>query len=367
MSHPSWIEIDVSQLKKNISIIRRHIGSRLFCLLVKANAYGHGLCDIGKAAEEAEVDYLGVAHLQEGIKLRKANVKLPILVMGAIHEDQIYDLIDYNLEFTISSKFKAELVAEKCKEMRRKCRVHLEVDTGMQRTGVRVSTARELFPYLKTLENLEIVGIYSHLANANGPQDPLAVKQIHAFQSLIDDPIFKATPLLRHLANSGGTAFFPESHLDMVRPSLLAFGYPPENCPGSLQGIAPCFSLKAKVSYFKVVQPDEGISYGHSFVTDKQTRIVTIPVGYGDGYRRSLSNRGSVLIRGKRFPIRGNICMDQFMVDVGDQEVYVGDEVVLIGKQGDEEISLKEVAHLCETIPYEILCLLNERIPRIYR
>lgn len=367
MNHPSWIEIDLSQLRKNISTIRSYIGSSLFCLVVKANAYGHGLCAIGKAAQEAGVDYLGVAHLQEGIQLRKANVSLPILVLGAIHEDQIYDLIDYNLEFTISSKFKAELVAEKCKEMRRKCRVHLEVDTGMQRTGVRVSTARELFPYLKTLENLEVVGIYSHLATASGPQDPLAVKQIDAFRALIEDPILKNMPLIRHLANSGGTAFFPESHLDMVRPSLITFGYPPENCPELLRAIAPCFSLKAKVSYFKVVQPGEGVSYGHSFVTDKQTRIVTIPVGYGDGYRRSLSNRGSVLIRGKRFPIRGTICMDQFMVDVGDQEVYVGDEVVLIGKQGNEEISLKEIAHLCDTIPYEILCLLNDRIPRIYR
>jgi alanine racemase len=360
--HPSWIEIDLKQFRKNISIIRKHIGSSLFCLPVKANAYGHGLCDIGKAAEDAGIDYLGVAHLQEGIKLRNAGVTLPILVLGAIHEDQIDDLIDYNLEFTISSKFKAELVAEKSQG--RKCRVHLEVDTGMQRTGVRPDTARVLLPYLKSLKNLEVVGIYSHLATADKPQDPLALKQIQAFQELIQD--FKDIPLIRHLANSGGTAYFPEAHLDMVRPSLITFGYLPEPCPVSLLDIAPCFSLKAKVSYFKVVKPGEGISYGHSFITNKQTRIVTIPVGYGDGYRRSLSNRGSVLIRGKRFPICGTICMDQFMVDVGDQEVFVGDEVVLIGKQGDQEITLKEVAQLCDTIPYEILCLLNERIPRIY-
>jgi alanine racemase len=364
--HPSWIEIDLTQLRKNISIIRTHIGSSLFCLPVKANAYGHGLCAIGQAAQEAGIDYLGVAHLQEGIKLRQADVILPILVLGAIHEDQIYDLIDYDLEFTISSKFKAELVAEKCKERGRTCRVHLEVDTGMQRTGVRPDTARMLFPYLKSLEGLKVVGIYSHLATADRPQDPLALKQIEAFQSLIDDPLFKDTSLIRHLANSGGTAYFPQAHLDMVRPSLMTFGYQPEACPASLQAIAPCFSLKAKVSYFKVVKPGEGISYGHSFITKKQTRIVTIPVGYGDGYRRALSNRGFVLIRGKRFPICGTVCMDQFMVDVGDQEVFVGDEVVLIGKQGSQEITLKEVAQLCDTIPYEILCLLNERIPRIY-
>jgi alanine racemase len=357
--HPAWIEIDLTQFRNNISIIRKYIGKSLFCLPVKANAYGHGLCEIGKAAEEAGIDYLGVAHLQEGIGLRNAGLKLPILVLGAFHEDQINDLIDYNLEFAISSKYKAELVAEKSKG--RKCRVHLEVDTGMQRTGVRPETARTLLPYLKSLENLEVVGIYSHLATADRPQDPLALKQIQNFQELVKD-----IPLLRHLANSGGTAYFPEAHLDMVRPSLLTFGYLPEPCPAPLQEIRPCFSLKAKVSYFKVVKPGEGISYGHSYVTKKQTRIVTVPVGYGDGYRRCLSNRGSVLIRGKRFPICGTICMDQFMVDVGDEEVFVGDEVVLIGKQGNEEITLKEVAELCDSIPYEILCQLNERIPRIY-
>jgi alanine racemase len=360
--HPSWIEIDLSQFRKNISIIRNHIGSSLFCLPVKANAYGHGLCEIGNAAEKAGIDYLGVAHLQEGIKLRKAGVTIPILVLGAIHEDQIDDLIDYNLEFTISSKYKAQLVADKSQG--RKCRVHLEVDTGMQRTGVRPETAKTLLPYLKSLTHLEVVGIYSHLATADKPQDPLAIKQIQAFQEVIDE--FKDLPLIRHLANSGGTVYFSEAHLDMVRPSLITFGYLPEACPSSLQNIAPCFSLKAKVSYFKVVKPGEGVSYGHSYVTKKQTRIVTIPVGYGDGYRRSLSNRGSVLIRGKRFPICGTICMDQFMVDVGDEEVFVGDEVVLIGKQGNEEITLKEIAQLCDTIPYEILCLLNERIPRVY-
>jgi alanine racemase len=178
--------------------------------------------------------------------------------------------------------------------------------------------------------------------------------------------LFKNRSLIRHIANSGGTIYYPEAHLDMVRPSLATFGYIPQDCPPALQEIQPCFSLKAKVSYFKVVAAGEGISYGHSYVTAKQTRIVTVPVGYGDGYRRSLSNKGAVLIRGKRFPIIGTICMDQFMVDVGDHEVYVGDEVVLIGKQGDEEITLKEISRLCETVPYEILCLLNERIPRIY-
>ncbi len=365
--HPSWIEVDLEQFRKNIGHIRKFVGGRLFCLPVKANAYGHGLDGISKAAEEAGVDYLAVAHLQEGIRLRQAHIKIPILVLGAIHEDQIMDLIEFDLEFTISSKYKADLVAARCKKLGKTCKVHLEVDTGMQRTGVRVVTAPTVLKHLEELGCFEIVGVYSHFATADCLEDPHTLKQIETFRGLLEQPFFQGRKIIRHLANSGGTAYFSDSHLDMVRPSLLTFGYFPGDVPHGLQEIRPCFSLKAKVSYFKVVEKGEGVSYGHSYVTPKKTRIVTIPVGYGDGYRRSLSNRASVLIRGKRFPIVGTICMDQFMVDVGEHEVYVGDEVVLIGKQGQEEISLMEIARLSDTISYEVLCLFNDRIPRIYR
>jgi alanine racemase len=321
---------------------------------VKANAYGHGLVGIAKASHGL-IDCLGISCLQEGVTLRKAGITIPILVLGAIHEDQVDDLVRFDLEFTISSKFKADLVAKK---LHAKCRVHLEVETGMQRTGVRCSTAIQLIQHLKTLSCFEVVGVYSHLATSDNPNDPTALKQIQDFQNLIDHPPFRG--LIAHIANSGGVAHYPESHFDMVRPGLMVYGY------STLAGLAPCFSLKSKVSYFKVVPSGSGISYGHTYRTKKETRIVTVPIGYGDGYRRALSNRGEVLIRGKRFPIAGTICMDQFMVDVGDSEVYVGDEVVLIGRQGNQEIKLTEIADLCDTIPYEVLCLLNERIPRFF-
>lgn len=364
--HPSWIEIDLAQFKKNIQIIRRNIGKSSFCLPVKANAYGHGLCRMGQAAVEAGVDCLGVSCLQEGVLLRKAGIEIPILVLGAIHEEQLEDFIHFNLEFSISSKFKAELVAKKCADRKITCPVHLEVDTGMQRTGVRCATAIQLFEYMKSLACFDIVGVYSHLASADEKEDPIAQSQIEAFRELVSHPVFKGQKFCRHIANSGGTLFFPEAHFDMVRPGLAAFGYLPENYPPGFQGIVPCFTLKAKVSYFKVVEEGKGIGYGHTYTTRNQTRIVTVPIGYGDGFRRALSNRGSVLIRGRRFPIAGAICMDQFMVDVGNNEVFVGDEAVLIGKQGNEEIRLEEIARLSDTIPYEILCLLNDRIPRIY-
>lgn len=360
--HPAWIEVDLGPFYNNLALLRKHIGSARFCLPVKANAYGHGLCSMSLAAQKAGVDYLAVSCLQEGVRLRQAGITIPILVLGAIHEEQVDDLIRYNLEFSISSKYKADLFAQKLDQ---KVRVHIEVDTGMQRTGVRCSTAIDLYRHLQSMKQFEVAGIYSHLARADGPDDPIAHKQIDAFHQLIQHPLFDKS-LIKHIANSDGVVHFPKAHYDLVRPGLIVFGYPPNNLPPTLNGIAPFFTLKAKVSYFKVVEKGEGISYGHTYVTSKKTRIVTVPIGYGDGYRRALSNKGSVLIRGKRFPIAGAICMDQFMVDIGDSEVYVGDEVVLIGKQGNEEIKLTEIAELCDTIPYEILCSFTERIPRYY-
>lgn len=358
--HPTWIEVDLRQFKKNLAWIRDRIGKSLFCLPVKGNGYGHGIGQIGQAAVGAGVDCLGVSCLQEGVELRHAGIQIPILVFGAIHEEQVADLLQFHLDFTISSKYKADLVAQKTKS---RCRVHVEVDTGMQRTGVRPESAIDLFRHLQTLGCFEVAGIYSHLATADHSDDPTAKKQIASFKELLRHPVFEGHRLLAHIANSNGVLHFPDSFLDMARPGLLAYGYPPDN---AISAAAPCYTLKSKVSYFKVVGPGEGISYGHTYITKKQTRIVTIPIGYGDGYRRCLSNKGSVLIRGKRFPIAGTICMDQFMVDIGNEEVYVGDEVVLIGKQGNEEISLREMARLCETVPYEILCGFNERIPRHY-
>lgn len=365
-AHPTWVEIDLSKFKKNLSLIKKFAGNSRFCLVVKANAYGHGLAHMGKAAQEGGVDYLAVAHLKEGIELRTEGITLPILVLGAIHEDQIEDLIAYDLEFTISSKFKADLVATVCKKIGKSCKVHIEVDTGMQRTGVRPTTALSLFAHLVSLGCFEIVGIYSHLATADVPNDPHAKAQIGSFRELMSHKTFASRSLIKHIANTGGLIFYPESHMDMVRPSLLAFGYKPQNCPKELQEIEPCFSLKTKISYFKVVSEGQGISYGRRYITQRQTRVVTIPIGYGDGLKRSLSGNASVLIRGKKFPITGSICMDQCMIDIGDAEGYVGDEVVLIGKQGREEISLEEVARQADTIPYEVLCFFNERVPRIY-
>lgn len=366
--HPAWIEINLQQFKNNIKIIQQHLGQSKFCLPIKANAYGHGLIPIAKAAAEAHVDYLGVACLQEGVLLRNAGINIPILVLGAIHENQIPDLLEYNLEFTISSLFKAKMVATECKKSQKKCKVHVEIDTGMQRTGVRPETAIELLNYLYSEHCFNIVGLYSHLATSDDPNNSFTQQQINLFQNFIDQyELKKKNPgLICHISNSGGLCYFPKSYMDMVRPGLLTFGYFPGPPIEALQEIKPIFSVKANIGFFKVVDSNQGISYGHTYRTTEQTRVVTIPIGYGDGLRRELSNRGHVLIQGLRYSIAGTICMDQFMVDIHKNEAYVGDEVVLIGTQGNNQITLEEMAKLCNTITYEILCGFNNRLPRYY-
>jgi alanine racemase len=361
LSHPAWIEIDLAQFRLNVAAIRRRIGSSLLCFPIKANAYGHGLVPMGQAAAAAGVDRIAVSCLSEGVALRKANVSCPVLVLGAIHEDQIDDLIDYELEFTISSRFKAELVAKKCKN--RQCQIHLEVDTGMHRTGMRPETAYDLFQDIKQQPCFLIRGIYSHLATADEPNHSFVFQQIEAFERLRQR--IGSEGILWHLANSGGVYFYPDSYFDMVRPGLLCYGLVPDGREDP--EIRPFFSVRARLSYFKVVGPGCGISYGHLYTTERQTRIVTVPVGYGDGYCRSLTNRTSVLIRGRRYPAAGRICMDQFMVDIGDEEAYVGDVATLIGCDGKERISLWDLSRLTQSDPREILCRFNERIPRIYR
>ncbi|HEU64139.1 MAG: Alanine racemase 1 [Candidatus Anoxychlamydiales bacterium] len=366
LNYSSWIEIDLKQFKKNILLIRSYIKDTLFCLCVKANAYGHGLIEIAKVAERECVDYLAVANLMEGIKLREANIKLPILVLGTFHEDQIKDLIDNDLEITISSFFKAKLVQEYSSKHNKKSKIHLKVDTGMGRIGVKPNTAISLYKYLKDQKCFIVKGIFSHLACADQKDHPINIFQIKTF----DDFLNKIKPdksTILHIANSAYLCNFENDLKDMVRLGALPFGCYSKDLPEKFESIKSIFSVKSKVSYFKIVEKDQGISYGYSFITKAKSRVVTIPVGYGDGYSRSLSNIGSVLIRGKKFPIIGTVCMDQFMVDVSKGDAYIGDEVVLIGRQKNKEITIKEIATNCKTISYEILCSFNERLPRVYK
>jgi alanine racemase len=388
--HYSIIEIDSKQFVQNLNAIRMHTNQAVsvavsnnatssitgtpkrsvkICLPVKANAYGHGLVGMAHLAKD-HVDYLAVACLDEGVILRQSGINIPILVFGAFSEQQIEGLIKYNLEITISSLLKAKLINEYCHKHNLTCKVQIKVDTGMNRVGVRVENALNLIQYvLSHKAHLQLTGVYSHLANSDEVDSAITYDQIEEFTKLVHAVKQIDPQITCHIANSGAVCYYPEAYFDMVRPGILSYGYFPgpviDQFP--LNQIRPCFKLKSQVSYFKVVAAGQGISYDHRYITKAKTRVVTVPVGYGDGYRRALSNYGEVLIRGKRYTISGNICMDMFMVDIGPRgESYVGDEVVLIGQQGEEEITLETVAYKCNTIVYEILCGFNNRIPRIY-
>jgi len=341
-SHRSWIEIDLNQLRKNMGIIKGYIHPAKYCLPIKSNAYGHGLVQIGKIAEQEKVDYLAVASLSEGIILRKEGITLPILIFGAFQKEEIEECVHYNLELTISSEYKASLVEEALKSMQQKAKVHLKIDTGMRRIGARPKTALEIYHRIKKSSSMLLKGIYSHLANADEHGHPYNQLQINAFKSFLEQIDSKG--ILCHFSNSSRILEGKLRFENMLRIGLLTFGIKRGAAIPWIKDIKNSFSLKSRVSYFKVIEEGEGVSYGHTFITKKRTRIATIPIGYGDGYLRALSNKGCVIIREKKYPIVGTICMDQLMVDIGEGEAYVGDEVVLIGKQGAHEITIEEIA-----------------------
>ncbi|MCC2644947.1 MAG: alr [Burkholderiales bacterium] len=373
--HNASIVINKSNFIQNLQVISGFIncnqtgGQKIkFCLPVKANAYGHGLIKMAQIAEE-HVDYLAVACLNEGIILRQNGIKKPILVFGAFSKEQIYDLIIHNLDITISSNMKAKLVLDLCQKLKLNCKVHVKVDTGMNRVGIRPEHASALIDFIYNSGYMELTGVYSHLASSDKPNDAFTHEQIKSFGKIVTWVKQLKPDTICHLANSGGVYYYPDSYLDMVRPGISSYGYHPGDFPVNsiLNRIQPCFSLKSKVVYFKVVAKNSGISYNQIYITGTQTRIVTIPLGYGDGYPRILSNCGEVLISGHKYTVSGAICMDMFMVDIGPNGIaYIDDEVVLIGKQGSNEITLESVAMKCQTIVYEILCRFNVRLPRIY-
>ena len=331
---------------------------------VKADAYGHGLIPVAKRLVSCKADWLGVASIDEGIKLREANISLPILVMGLILKADIKPVFEYRLTPTICDIDLASALNNRARAFGKPINVHIKVDTGMGRIGVLPDEASGLVKRIHKLKYLNIEGIFTHFPLADMNKD-FTLHQIALFNRLTRQLKKEGISIpLIHAANSMGIIGYKNSHFNMVRPGLVIYGlYPKEGLDINLK---PVLSLKTKVMYVKKVPAGSGISYGHDYVTKKAARIVTLPIGYGDGYPRHLSNRAPVLIRGERFKVSGKICMDQFMVDTGGSAVKVGDEVVLIGYQGKNKITTEELARLSGTIPYEIVCGLGSRIPRIY-
>ena len=363
---PTRILVDLDAITHNLGAIRKRVGVPVMGI-VKAEAYGHGLVPVARHLQAQGVDQLGVAFLEEGIALREAGITLPILVLGGIFGPQAADLIAHDLEVTVSSLDKLRQVEAAAGSLGRKATVHLKVDTGMERIGVHSYSCAALIEAAVASQWCTIKGIYSHLACSDDPSSPMTALQVERFAEACAHFERLGAPMpLRHLANSGGVLHFPETWLDMVRPGIVLYGVLPDPASQRSMDLRPALSLVSQVVYFKVVRAGNPVSYGATWAPAADTRVVTVPIGYGDGWPRALSSRGQVLVRGHRYPVVGRICMDQFMVDIGCDSAWNEDEVVLVGTSGAEKITVEDVALAAGTIGYEILTGLNGRIPRAY-
>lgn len=366
LERPTRIEVDLDAFAHNHAAIRSRVGVPVMGI-VKANGYGHGLVQMAQALERQGVEQIGVAFVEEGIALRTAGIRTPILVLGGIFGPQVSHYLDHDLEITVSSLDKLRQVEAAAEARGQRAVVHLKIDTGMERIGVHSYSSAAFIEAAATSKWCEIKGVYSHLACADDPASPMTDQQLERFLEACAHFERIGAPMpIRHLANSGGVLHFPETWLDMVRPGIILYGVLPDPASQSTIDLRPVLSLKSQVVYFKVIRDGATVSYGATWRAEHQTRIVTVPIGYGDGWPRALSSTGHVLIRGQQYPMVGRVCMDQFMVDIGSASAWNEDEVVLIGRQGDALIKAEDVATRIGTIPYELLVGLNERIPRHY-
>jgi alanine racemase len=359
--------IDFHAMAYNLSMIKKKVDSALIMAIVKANAYGHGIVESSLFLQQQGVNYVGVAFIEEAILLRKSGVTLPILVLGGIMVEQIPFFLDYDIEIMASSIDKLVAIDACARKHSKKAKVHLKIDTGLGRIGVRYSNADNFFIKAISLLCIEVIGVASHFATSDDQDDSYMRLQCARFHQVTQFFTRHGLPMpLRHIANSGAIMQLPESYFDMVRPGIMLYGVYPQSWMQSLCTIKPVISLYARIVYFKVVQKGLGVSYGLTWKADQDTRVITLPVGYGDGYSRSLSNKGYVLMQGKKYPIVGNICMDQMMVDIGSDTAYCGDEVVLIGRSGNLQLTINNLVDCYAGSCYEFMVLFNSRISRRY-
>lgn len=362
------MEVNLDALGENLLTLKHAASGAKVMGIVKANAYGHGLIPCARTLESSGVDALGVAFVEEGIALRRAGIRLPVLVLGGIYGSQIDLFLRHDLEITAPSVSKLEAINEAAARLSIVAKVHLKIDTGMNRLGVRPSSAPLLIERALQCRFIEVKGIYSHFVASEDSDHSLTRSQLERFLEVTSWFEKHSVPCpTRHIANSGAILQHPESYLDMVRPGLSLYGlYPAAHLRPRLP-LAPIGALKSTVVFFKVIEKGETVSYNATWKAPARTRIVTIPIGYGDGYPRALSNIGSVLIRGRRCPIAGRVCMDQLMADIGPEgTAYNGDEVVLIGKSGNEEVRADHFVELLGNCLYEVTTSINQRVPRRY-
>lgn len=362
--------IDLDALWHNISEIRRNISTDTMLMgVIKANGYGHGAVHVANTLVAAGSEWLGVATADEGIELRCKGITVPILVLGFTPCEQFRELITYNITPTIFSYKMAKEINQLAGKLAVILDVHIKIDTGMGRIGFKCDDAISAILKIKALENLNIQGIFTHFACSDIKDKTFAHSQLSKFHQVIAGLKERGIDIpIKHCSNSGAVINLPEADMDMVRPGIILYGlYPSDEVNRQRICLKPVMEIKSHIIFIKELEIGFGIGYGLTFMTRRKTRVATIPVGYGDGYPRALSNKGRVLIKGHSVPIIGRICMDQFMVDITDfADICQGDEVTLIGRDGDEWISVEEVSGLAGSFNYEFVCDVGSRVPRVY-
>jgi len=364
---PTRLEIDLNILAENYRQIKKHVANTKMMPILKANGYGHGLVRVAQLMQKLGADYIGVAVLEEGILLREQGVNIPILVLGGIWGNQIPHFLKHDLTITASSIEKLNQIDELAGQMKLKAKVHLKIDTGLERIGVHYYSAEKLLEATLKCRNLEVEGIFSHFANSDNLELNFTRLQLERFMEVLQ--FYEKHSLqfpIRHISKSGSILQMPEANLDMVRPGLLLYGvYPSQEIPHTIK-VKPASTWKSLVVYFKVIKANHPVGYGLTWQADHDVRSITVPVGYGDGYFRSMSHKAEVLLNGKRYPVIGRISMDQIVVNIEKDSAYNGDEVILFGSDGENKITVEELADWAGTIPYEILTNINTRVPRVY-
>ncbi len=363
----TWAEIDLDAIAHNVQAIKAFVGSNVEIIAsVKANAYGHGLLPVSRTALEAGASRLAAHRIQVAVTLRESGITAPILLMGHTPPSGVDLVLRNRITPTLVDWNTARLISAHAEEP---TPVHVKIDTGMSRYGLEPEKAVDFVRYITSLPNLQIEGLFSHFATADMEDLTHARRQLQRFRDVLAELARLGYHIpLPHICNSAGLVTLPEAHMAAVRPGLLIYGMAPSPSSAPPFPLRRALSLKTIVTHVRDLAPGSAVSYGRTFIASKPIRVALISLGYGDGYPRLASNRGAVLIHGQRAPIRGRICMDQMIVETTDiPDVHVGDEVVAIGQQGDDEITAEEVAGWAETINYEIVTDLLPQVVRVYK
>lgn len=366
---PAYLEIDLKALAANVRNIKRRSGKKVELLaVVKADGYGHGAYEVSKVALKNGAGSLGVAFLEEGIELRENGIKAPILILSPEFYGREKELIEYDLQPGIADLDFVKNLNREAKKQNKIAEVYLKIDTGMRRYGIEPSSVLDFVRGLQRLKNLRLKGVLSQFSTTENADKDFAEKQLYLFKKAVKQlEELNGDHLVRSIANSGAFLKLPQSFFNQVRVGILMYGiYPSPKLPKKVK-VRPVMSLKSRIVQIKEVQKGESVGYGRTFITKRRTKIGTIPLGYADGYPWQLSNKGEVLVKGKRVPIIGRVCMDAFMVDLTElPDVKIGEEVVLLGKQGKEKIEAHQIAGWANSFSYEIVSRMGKRLPRVY-